>query len=73
MNVKTRGRYEYFMSFTEALEKFKKDKAEVENLLGKTIKTFRSDRGGEYMDLNFQNYTIEHSISFQLLAPGTPQ
>ena len=37
---------------SEALEKFKEYKVEVENLLGKIIKTFRSDRGGEYMDLN---------------------
>ena len=66
MNVKARGEYEYFISFIddysrydylyqmrhkfEALEKFRGYKTEVENLLGKTIKTLQSDRGGEYMD-----------------------
>jgi transposase InsO family protein len=58
---------------SEALEKFIEFKTEVENLLGKNIKTFRSDRGGEYPDLRFQNYMIEHGISSQLSAPGTPQ
>ena len=75
MNVKARGGYEYFISFIydysrygylylmqhkfEALEKFKGYKAEVENLLGKTIKTFWLDR-------------IEHGISSQLSTPSTP-
>ncbi|KAA0060254.1 gag/pol protein [Cucumis melo var. makuwa] len=89
MNVKARGEFEYFITFTddysrygyvylmqhksEALEKFKEYKAEVENALSKTIKTFRSDRGGEYMDLKFQNYLMECEILSQLSAPGTPQ
>ena len=69
MNAKTRGGYEYFVSFiddysrygyiylmhkkSETLEKFKEYKIEVENLLGKSLKTLRSDRGGEYMDTEF--------------------
>ncbi|KAL4016333.1 hypothetical protein IC575_023981 [Cucumis melo] len=89
MNVKARGGFEYFITFTddysrygyvylmqhksEALEKFKEYKAEVENALSKTIKTFRSDRGGEYIDLKFQNYLMECGIVSQLSAPGTPQ
>ncbi|KAA0034863.1 gag/pol protein [Cucumis melo var. makuwa] len=89
MNAKARGGFEYFITFTddysrygyvylmqhksEALEKFKEYKAEVENKLSKTIKTFRSDRGGEYMDLKFQNYLMECEIVSQLSAPGTPQ
>ncbi|KAA0032993.1 gag/pol protein [Cucumis melo var. makuwa] len=31
------------------------------------------DRGGEYMDLRFQEYLIEHGIKSQLSAPNTPQ
>ncbi|TYK13967.1 gag/pol protein [Cucumis melo var. makuwa] len=89
MNVKVRGGFEYFISFiddysrygylylmehkSEALEKFKEYKAEVENLLSKKIKILRSDRGREYMDLRFQDYMIEHGIQSQLSAPGTPQ
>ena len=72
MNVKARGWYEYFISFidyysrhdylylmhhkSEAFEKFREYKIEDENLLGKTIKTLQSDRGGEHMDLRFQDY-----------------
>ena len=89
MNVIARGGYEYFISFiddysrygylylmhhkSEVLEKFREYKTEVENLLGKTIKTLQSDRGGEYMDLRFQDYMIEHGITSQLLAPDIPQ
>ncbi|KAA0043002.1 gag/pol protein [Cucumis melo var. makuwa] len=66
--------YLYLMEHkSEALEKFKEYKAEVENLLSKKIKILRFDRGGEYMDLRFQDYMIEHEIQSQLLAPGTPQ
>ncbi|KAA0046206.1 gag/pol protein [Cucumis melo var. makuwa] len=32
-----------------------------------------SYRGGEYMDLRFQDYLIEHGIQSQLSAPSTPQ
>ena len=89
MNVKARGEFEYLITFTndysryryvylmqhksEALEKFKEYKVEVENALSKTIKTFQSDRGGEYMDLKFQDYLMEYEIVSQLSAPGTPQ
>ncbi|KAG8492880.1 hypothetical protein CXB51_010053 [Gossypium anomalum] len=42
--------YVYLMRHKfEALEKFKESKNEVQNLLGKTIKTPRSDRGGEVL------------------------
>ena len=58
---------------SEALEKFREYKTKVENLLEKTIKTLRLDQGGEYMDLRFQDYIIEHGITSQLLAPGIPQ
>ena len=69
MNVKARGGFEYFIFFiddysrycylylmgnkSKALEKFKKYKAEVENLLSKKIKILRYDRGRECMDLRF--------------------
>ncbi|KAA0063246.1 gag/pol protein [Cucumis melo var. makuwa] len=89
MNVKARGGYKYFISFiddysrydhvyliqnkSDSFEKFKEYKAKVENELGKTIKTLRSDRGVEYMDLRFQDYLIEYEIQSQLSAPNTPQ
>ncbi|KAA0037509.1 gag/pol protein [Cucumis melo var. makuwa] len=89
MNVKAREDFEYFISFiddylrygylylmehkSKALEKFKDYKAEVENLLSKKIKILRSDRGGEYMDLRFQDYMLKHEIQSQLSAPSTAQ
>ncbi|KAA0035676.1 gag/pol protein [Cucumis melo var. makuwa] len=89
MNVKARGGYEYFISFiddysryghvyliqnkSDSFQKFKEYKAIVENESGKTIKTFRSDRGGEYMDLRFQDYLIKYGIQSQLSAPSTLQ
>ena len=47
---------------SDSFEKFKEYKTEVENESGKIIKTLRSDRGGEYMNLRFQDYLIEHGI-----------
>ena len=36
-----------------------------------TIKTLRSDRGGEYLDRDFEEFLVEHGIVSQLTAPGT--
>ena len=65
MSAQAKGGYEYFITFTddysrygyvylmkwksEAFEKFKVFRAEVENQLGKRIKTVRFDHGGEYL------------------------
>ena len=89
LNVQARGGYEYFVTFiddysrygyvylmqkkSETFGKFKEFRAEAEKQLGKTIKTLRSDRGGEYLDTEFKDYLIEHGILSQLTAPGTPQ
>ena len=72
MSTTARGGYEYFITFTddlsrygyiylmkhksEAFEKFKEFQNEVENHLGKKIKFLRSDRGGEYMSLEFDDH-----------------
>ncbi|KAK0586091.1 hypothetical protein LWI29_000773 [Acer saccharum] len=89
MNVKARGGYEYYVTFiddysrygyvylmqrkSETFEKFKEFRAEVENQLGKSIKSLRSDRGGEYLDQEFEDFMVEYGIVSQLTAPGTPQ
>ena len=89
MNVKARGGYEYFVTFiddysryryvylmrhkSDTFEKFKEYRAEVENQLGKTIKTLRSDRGGEYLDRDFEEFLVEYGIVSQLTSPRTPQ
>ena len=65
MSTSARGGYEYFITFIddysryryiylmhhkfEAFEKFKEYKTEVESHQGKSIKSLRSDYGGEYL------------------------
>ncbi|KAH9679431.1 hypothetical protein KPL71_026128 [Citrus sinensis] len=89
INVQARGGYEYFITFTddysrysyvylmhhksEALEKFKEYRAEIEKQLDKNIKKLRSDRGGEFLSRDFKEYLVENEIISQLTAPGTPQ
>ncbi|KAK9036844.1 hypothetical protein V6N11_021769 [Hibiscus sabdariffa] len=84
-----RGGYQYFITFTddfsrygykylmrhksEALEKFKEFKNEVQNQHGKSIKALRSDRGGEYLSQDFNELLKECGIVSQLTPPGTPQ
>ena len=89
MSTQAKRGYEYFITFTddysrygyvylmkrksEASEKFKEFRAEVENQLGKCIKAIRSDRGGEYLLGDFKDYLTQNGIVSQLTPPGTPQ
>ena len=47
---------------SESFENFKEFKAQVENQTGKSIKTLRSDRGGEYLSTEFIEFLKEHGI-----------
>ena len=70
------SRYEYvylLKNKSESFEKFKEYKAEVEKQIGKSIKTLRSDRGGEYLSIEFKNLLKKCGIVSQLTPPGTPQ
>ena len=58
---------------SESFEKFKIYKNEVQNQLGKNIKTLRSDRGGEYLSQEFTNHLRDCRIISQLTLRGTPQ
>ncbi|KAK2352400.1 secreted RxLR effector protein [Trifolium repens] len=89
LNIPARGGFAYFITFTddfsrygyvylmkhksESFEKFKEFKNEVQNQLGKNIKTLRSDRGGEYLSQEFNDHLKECGIVSQLTPPGTPQ
>ncbi|KAK8533113.1 hypothetical protein V6N12_076394 [Hibiscus sabdariffa] len=89
MNTQARGGFQYFITFTddfsrygyiylmrhksEALERFKEFKNEVQNQHGKSIKVLRSDRGGEYLSQDFGELLKECGIVSQLTPPGTPQ
>ena len=84
-----RGRFYYFITFIddlsryrhfflrknkrESFERFKEFKAQIENQIGKSIKTLRSYRAGEYLSTEFIKFLKEHGITSQLTPPGTPQ
>ena len=58
---------------SETFEKFREFQNEVENQRDKKIKALRSDRGGEYLSLEFNNHLKSCGIVPQLTPPGTPQ
>ena len=78
MSTSARGGYEYFITFiddysrygyiylmrhkSKAFKKFKEYKAEVENHQGKSIKSLRSDHGGEYLLDEFRQFLEDHGI-----------
>ena len=84
----TKGGYQYFITFTddysrygylymmkhkdESFEKFKTFKNEVQNQLGKSIKALRTNRGGEYLSQDFDDYLKDCGIVSQLTPPRTP-
>nr|GEV66352.1 retrotransposon protein, putative, Ty1-copia subclass [Tanacetum cinerariifolium] len=57
----------------EVFETFKVSQNEVENQLGKTIKSLRSHRGGEYMSQEFLDHLKERGIISHQTPPYTPQ
>ena len=88
LSVQARGGYEYFITFiddysrygyvylmhkkSETFGKFKEFMAEAEKQLGKSLKTLRSDRGGEYLDTEFKDHLLKYGILSQLTATRTP-
>ena len=58
---------------SESFDKFKLFKNEVQNQLGKNIRTLRSDQGDEYLSQNFDDHLNDCGIVSQLTPPGTPQ
>ncbi|GJR97113.1 retrotransposon protein, putative, ty1-copia subclass [Tanacetum coccineum] len=57
----------------EVFETFKVFQKEAENQLEKTIKSLRSDRGGEYMSQEFLDHLKDHGIISYQTPPYTPQ
>ena len=57
---------------SESFKKFKVFKNEVQNQLGKNIKTLRSDRGGDYLSREFIDHLRDYGIISQLTPLGTP-
>ena len=89
MSTHAMGGFSYFITFTddrsrfghvylmkyksEAFEKFKEYRYEVEKQTNMSIKVLRSDRGGEYLSGEFLNYLKENGILSQWTPPATPQ
>src|SRR5215216_4630812 len=89
MSVEARGRYRYFLTFTddlsrygyiylmkhksETFEKFNEFQSEVENHRNKKIKFLQSDRRGEYLSYEFGLHLKQCGIVTQLTPPRTPQ
>ena len=90
MYTPTRGGFIYFITFNndhswyeylylmrykyEAFEKFKEFRNEVEKQLGRSIKTLRSDRVGEYLNEDFLDYLGDNGIypnGLQLICHNT--
>ncbi|GJY99250.1 retrotransposon protein, putative, ty1-copia subclass [Tanacetum coccineum] len=70
----SRYRYVYLLKHKhEVFETFKVFQKEVENQLEKTIKSLRSDRGGEYMSQEFLDHLKEHGIIAHRTPPYTLQ
>ena len=81
MSTHPRGGFIYFITFTsdfsrygylyvmkyksEAFEKFKEFRIEVEKQFGRSIKTLISDRGGEYLSQEFLDYLADHGVQSQ--------
>nr|GEZ55628.1 hypothetical protein [Tanacetum cinerariifolium] len=57
----------------EVFETFKVFQKELENQLGKTIKSLRSNRGGEYTCQEFLDHLKEHGIITHRTPPNAPQ
>ena len=57
----------------EAFEKLKEFRTEVEKQLGRSIKTLRSNQGGEYLSQEFLDYLVNHGIQSQWTLPYMPQ
>nr|GEW52149.1 retrotransposon protein, putative, Ty1-copia subclass [Tanacetum cinerariifolium] len=66
--------YVYLLKYKhEVFETFRVFQKEVENQLGKTIKSLRSDRGSEYMSQESLDHLKEHGIISHRTPPYTPQ
>ena len=66
--------YLYLMRYKfEAFERLKEFKNEVEKQLGRSIKSLRSDRGGEYLSQAFLDYLRDNGILSQWTPPYMPQ
>jgi transposase InsO family protein len=64
----------YFLKAkSDTFDKFKEYKAFIEKQTGKHIKILRTDNGGEFESLEFEDFCKEARIKRQLTVPYNPQ
>ena len=63
----------YLKQKLEAFEKFKWYLERVEKETRKRLKCLRSDRGGEFISNEFNNFYIERGIKRQVSTPSSPE
>ena len=89
MQTESFGGAKYFVTFTddysrccavyfmkqksEVLEKFKEFEAVATNEAGRSIRTLRTDNGGEYLSREFEDYLEGKGIKHELTIPYSPQ
>jgi len=64
---------EFIKSKAEVFDHFKAFVARLKNEVGCSVKTIRSDNGGEYTSLAFQQWLKEEGIRHETSVPKTPQ
>lgn len=70
----TRKAWVFFLSEkSEALHYFKEFRVLVEKEVDESIKCLRTDRGGEFNSVEFDQYCKENGIKRQLTTDYTPQ
>ena len=85
MNEKSLGGAQYFLSFIDdstryvwvyflkskdqVFEKFLEWKAMVEKSVGRKLKVFRTDNGGEYTSKEFERYLMTEGVRHELTTP----
>lgn len=89
LSPRSKGGAEYFVTFvddksryvwlyvlkskSEVFSKFRDWKAMVERSTGRKLKVLRSDNGGEYTSVEFDQYLKSEGIRHQLTVPKCPQ
>lgn len=58
---------------SEAFEIFKRFRVMIEKQAQSQIGTLRTDNGGEFTSLVFEDYMHQNGIQHHLTVPGTPQ
>jgi transposase InsO family protein len=56
-----------------AADAIRQYQATAETEIGRKLKVFRFDRGGEFTSTEFTNHCVQHGVRRQLMTPYTPQ